>query len=251
MVQLCESDDALACGAAYFTAEGLRRGEAVVLTGTKVHIQGIRRALRSRDVDFDSAVSSGQLTVGDAHEAVQAVTVNGLPDRARFEAIAGEVLAKVSADPRFRGVRWWGEMSNVFNSLGNRRGVTLDEEIGDAICRKHQVSLLCTFQCDRFDPASYDGLLQDVCCRHSHVIHADNYGVHRHVVNRAVAEVIGELDSAMLRSLVEWKGMPGADVPSSQAALFWLREAMPERFAEVLARARLLYVPPQAEAQAS
>ena len=238
MVQLCETDDALAYGAAYFVAEGLQRGEAVVLTGTQGHLHGIRRALATRGVDAAAAERNGQLTAGDAHQAVEAVTVDGLPDRARFESIAGEILTKVGADPRFSGVRWWGEMSNVFYSLGNRRGMVLDEEIGDAICRKHGVSLLCTFQCDRLDPASYDGLLQDVCCRHSHVIHTDDYPRHRLAVNRATSEVLGALSAAELQSLFSWKGM-GCDVASSQAVLFWMREAMPRRFPEVLARVRL------------
>jgi hypothetical protein len=238
MVQLCESDEALAHGAAYFVAAGIERGEAIVLTGTQPHLAGIRRALAASGIDAEAAERNGQITAGDAHQAVEAVTVDGLPDRARFEAVAGEVLARVSADTRFPGVRWWGEMSNVYHALGNRRGMLLDEEIGDAIARAHGVSLLCTFQCDRLDPASYDGLLQEVCRRHSHVIHADDYPRHRVAVNRAIAEVIGNFGSAELQSLFAWKGMAACDLPSSQAVLFWLRETMPGHFREVLEKTR-------------
>lgn len=248
ILQLCDTDESLAFGAAYFAAEGLQRGEAVILTGTKPHVQGIRRALSGRGVDVEGVLRSGQLTVGDAHEAVEAVTVGGLPDRQRFEAVAGEVLARARADARFSGVRWWGEMSNVFHALGNRAGVLLDEEIGDALCRKYEVSLFCSFQCDRFDAAAYAGVLKDVCCRHSHVIPAEDYAGHRMAVNRAVAEVIGEISGPALQSLLSWKGLAGCDLPSSQAVLFWLRETMPAQFPEVLARARALHAPLQQQA---
>lgn len=238
IVQLCESDTALARGAALFACEGLRRGEVVVLTGTAPHLAAIKSAMDGLGTDPRPALQSGQLIEGNAHEAVEQVSVDGLPDRGRFEAVAGEVLKRARADARFSGVRWWGEMSNVFHQLGNERGVLLDEDIGDMLCRKYSVSLFCSFQCDRFDARNYDGLLQEVCCRHSHVIPAEDYAAHRIAVNRAIDEVVGPIDGAALQSLLSWEGLGGCDQPSSQAILFWVRDAMPERFAAVLARAR-------------
>jgi hypothetical protein len=43
--------------------------------------------------------------------------------------------------------------------------------------------------------------------------------------------------SRLLRSLLSWR-TPPAQMPSSQALLFWLKEAAPERFGELLARVR-------------
>jgi hypothetical protein len=56
---------------------------------------------------------------------------------------------------------------------------------------------------------------------------------HRLAVNRAIAEVLGEIRGPLLQSLLSWKGL-GCDLPSSQAQLFWVRETLPERFEEVL-----------------
>src|SRR5690349_13226922 len=155
MVQLCDGDDMLAAGAAYFLAQGIERDEAIVLTGTQPHLRLVRQALRGYGIDADALERHGQLFAGDALEAARAVMVDGRLDPGRFDAIASEVLNKAKSDPRYRGIRWWGEMSNVFNQLGMKEAVLADEDIGDAVARKHGVSLLCSFQCDRFDPASY------------------------------------------------------------------------------------------------
>jgi hypothetical protein len=56
-------------------------------------------------------------------------------------------------------------------------------------------------------------------------------------VNRAVADVIGEIKGPLLQSLRSWKGL-ACDVPTSQAVLFWIREAMPEHFDAVLSRTK-------------
>lgn len=236
-VQVCEDDDILAAGAGYFAAEGLRRGQVVVLTGTQIHLAGIRRVLGSLGVDADAAERGGQLMVGDALEAVRAVMVDDVPDRARFEAIAGEVLGKASADPRYSGVRWWGEMSNVFHQLGKKKAVAIDEQIGDDICRKHNVALLCSFQCDRFDARNYEGALQTLCRHHDHMIPAQDYARQRDAVNRAICEIIGDIEGRKLESLLSWTA-PACDLPSWQALLFWVRDTMPERFGPVLAAAR-------------
>ena len=237
IVQICDSDDVLVEGAGYFVTEGIDRGEAVILTGTQSHMHGIRRVLRSRGINVDACESRGQLVFTDAEEAVKAVLVGNEPDRQRFEDIAAQVMEPLVADTRWSGLRWWGEMSNVFNKLGLQTAVLRDEEIGDGICRKYGLSLMCSFQCDRFDPASYNGCLQDVCTRHTHVIPSDDYALHRVAVNRAVSDVIGNIRGPALQSLLTWKALQ-CELPSSQAVLFWLREEMPEYLPAVLARAR-------------
>ena len=237
IVQICDTDEVLVDGAGYFVTEGIDGGEAVILTGTPAHMNGIRRVLRSRGINPDTCERRGQLVFTDAEEAVNAVLVDGIPDRARFEAIAAQVMEPLTLDTRWSGLRWWGEMSNVFNKRGLEAAVLRDEEIGDGICRKYGLTLMCSFQCDRFDPRNYDGCLQEVCTRHTHVIPAEDYALHRVAVNRAVSDVIGDIEGPALQSLLSWKALQ-CELPSSQAVLFWLRDSMPEYLPAVLARAR-------------
>lgn len=236
IVQIYDSDDFLAAGVALFAAEGLRRGEAVLLAGTQTHLRGVHQALASHGINADAAARQGQLSIWDVHEALQAVLVDGTLDAQRFEALAGDAL-KSAARARFPGVRWWGEISNVLNLRGHAQDALRAEDLGNAVARKHGVTVLCSCLFDRFDPQGYDGMLRQVCARHSHVIPAEDYVRHRLAVNRAVAEVLGEIKGPLLQSLLSWRGL-SCDLPSSQALLFWICEALPEHFHEVLSRAK-------------
>lgn len=237
IVQLYDSDDFLASAVAFFSAEGLRRGEAVLLTGTSEHLRGVQRELSLMGVNTEAALRQGQLMVSDAARGVEAIMSDGSPNDARFEAAMIDVLARARADTRFSGVRWWGEMTNIAHQQGDDRAALRMEELADAGARKLGFSLFCSFLCDKFDPQGYEGILTEMCGKHSHVIPAQDYVRHRLAVNRAIHEVIGEIKGPLLQSLLSWKGL-ACDLPSSQAALFWIRDTMPEHFSAVLSRAK-------------
>lgn len=237
ILQLYDGDEFLAAAVAHFAAEGLKRGEAVLLTPSHEHAVGIRRALNELDVDAGLAVRNGQLMVGDVEEALRAVMVDGALHPERFNATAAAKLEHALGDPRFGGVRWWGEMTTTLCRRGERAPGLEAERLADLAAKKHGATVFCSYLCDRFDAGGYDATLTELCSIHSHVIPADDYAGHRLAVNRAIAEVVGEVKGALLHSLVSWKG-PGCHLPSSQALLFWLRETMPDQFDAVLERAR-------------
>ena len=235
IVQIYESDDFLASGVALFAAEGLRRGEAVLLTGTQAHLSIVCDRLRAHAIDADAAAADGRLTLVDAHQAVAEVVRGGTADAGRFDAGLADVLAGAAA--RRCGVRWWGEMSNVLHQQGNTSAALECERLANAAIDKYGVTIFCSYRADKFDPAGYEALLPGVCKAHSHVIPAQDYVRHRLAVNRAIHEVVGEIKGPLLQSLVSWRGLT-CDLPSSQAVLFWLRDTLPEKFREVLSRAR-------------
>jgi len=220
ILQIYDSDDFVAAAVAHFAAEGLKNGEAVVLTGTKQHLAGIDRELRSLGVELRSS----QLLREDVHEAL-----------ARASPVSS--LEEVVADPRFTGVRWWGEITNALCQRGEHEAGLAAERQGDAAAREHGATVFCSYLTDKFDPRSYDSTLMSLCCLHSHVIPAQDYVLHRRAVNRAVSEVVGDIKGTLLQSLHSWKGMT-CDLPSSQALLFWLRDTLPDQFEAVLSRAR-------------
>jgi hypothetical protein len=237
IVQIYDSENFVVGGVAAFAAEGLRRGEAVILTGTQAHLRGVEQALAAGGIDAEAAKSRGQLSLSDVDEAVRAVLVEGALDAERFQARVDDALARACADPRFSGVRWWGEMSNVLHQRGNDEDALRAEDLADAAAKSRGVTVFCSYLFDRFDPRSYDGMLRHVCGKHSHVIPAEDYVRHRLAVNRAIAEVVGDIKGPLLQSLLSWKGL-ACDLPSSQALLFWVRDALPEQFQDILSRAR-------------
>jgi hypothetical protein len=237
LAQICDNDAFLAAGAGLFATEGLSRGEVVLLTGTQCHLRDIRVAMRSHGVDVDAALARGQLVVADAEASSAALLTDGTLDAARFRAFAGTTLARTAADARFSGTRWWGETSHLLAQRGNTAAALGLEALATEVAAAHDCTFFCSYLLDRFDARAYDGILRDVCVCHSHVIPAEDYVRHRLAVNQAVAEVIGEIRGTMLQSLLSWQGLD-CELPSSQALLFWLRETHPDRFHEVLARAR-------------
>ena len=244
IVQIYDAEDFLVSGVTVFAAEGLRRGEAVVLTGTQAHLRAITGKLSAQGVDVDSATQNGALRLFDVRAAVDAVLLDGMPEAARFQAAVAPVVAH--AGRRFSALRWWAEMSNLLHQQGNAAGALAIEDLGDALAKKQGAVVFCSFLCDRFDPAGYDGLLKDLCSKHTHFIPAEDYVRHRLAVNRAIAEVVGEIKGPLLQSFLSWKGV-ACELPSSQAILFWIREVLPEQFREVLSRAKAYQLQGSAE----
>ena len=237
ILQLYDSDDFLSAAVAHFAASGLQAQEVVLLTGTRDHLASIERSLRAAGVDMAAVERNGQLMLSDVQESIVRVLTDGRLEPAEFDAVACGALEHALGDTRYTGVRWWGEVTNTLNQAGNGEAGLQAEKLGDAAAKKYGATVFCSFLCDRFDAQGYDDMLKDLCCVHSHVIPAEDYVRHRLAVNRAIAEVVGEIRGTLLQSLTSWKGL-SCDLPSSQEMLFWVREAMPDRFDAVLERAR-------------
>ncbi len=237
VLQLYDNDPFLIRAVAHFAAEGLRNGEAVVLSGTPAHLDGVRRALESDGVDAVAAVRNGQLIPSDVQDELSSIMEGRALDADRFRSASAATFERLLADGRFTGVRWWGEITTTLIAHGEREAGLAAERLGDAAAKQYGARVFCSCPCDRYDARAYDEELKELCSVHSHVIPAEDYVRHRLAVNRAISEVIGELKGSVLQSLASWRGL-GCSLPSSQALLFWLREAMPERFQAVLERAR-------------
>ncbi len=238
MLQLYDSDAFLASAVAHFAAEGLKRGEAVLLSGTREHLDAIRAGVACLGIDTLSAQRNGQLSLDDVEEQLATLVPGPVLDPQRFAGAVHSGFERARADARFTGARWWGEMTNTLHRRGDHDAGLAAERVADAAAKKHGATVFCSFLCDRYDARAYGDSLCQLCCLHSHVVPAEDYVRHRLAVNRAIAEVIGELKGSVLQSLASWRGL-SCSLPSSQALLFWLREAMPERFEAVLERARL------------
>lgn len=233
-----ENDAFLAAAVAHYAAEGLARGESVALRGTREHLDAIVRRLGELGAAPAQALRNGQLALADAHETLAAITPGGVFDERLFESGSRELLERARAGGRFGGIRWWGEMSDPSFVRGNAAAAVRLEEIVESVAREYGATVFCSVACERFDARAYDGVMLDVCRTHTHVIPAHDYAAHRIAVNRALAEVVGTISGSLLQSLASWRG-PRCELPSSQALLFWLREALPEKFEAVLERARI------------
>lgn len=239
IVQLYQDDEFYGEAIAHFAAEGLVRGEAIILVATKPHWQIISQQLRSKGIEPEDLVREGQLTLLDADETLPKFMRGNLPDGRIFKPLARSTIARARRDGKFPRVRWWGEMVNVLYVDGNPRGSTRLEEFFDEIAHEENIAIFCSFLMDKFDSRIYEGAFGNVCRTHSHVIPAADYAQHRFTVDRAIADVVGDIRGPLLQSLATWDAVP-AMMPASQALILWLKEHMPDRFDAVLERAREL-----------
>ena len=238
IVQLYQDPDFYGEAISHFAAEGLVRGESIILVATAFNWRNISGRLAHKGFDVDRLLSRGQLTVLDADQTLPKFIRNNLPDAPTFKAIARSTINNARRDGRYPRVRWWGEMVNVLYVEGNGRGSTRLEELFDEVAHEEQVAIFCSFLMDKFDKDIYDGPLGDVCRTHAHLIPAEDYSLHRDCVNKAIAEVLGAPDEKFLRSVAAAKRESPTEMPASQAALLWLRQAAPNQFGAVMELAR-------------
>ena len=239
IVQLYQDDDFYGEAISHFTAEGLARGESIILVATQPHWKNISGRLRGKGLDTERLFREGQLTLLDADETLPKFMAGNLPDGGIFKPLARQTIARARADGKFRRVRWWGEMVNCLYVDGNVAGSNRLEQFFDEVAHEENIAIFCSFLMDKYDPKIYEEAFGNVCSTHRHVIPADDYARHRMTVNRAVAEVVGEIEGPLLQSLIFWK-VGSSLMPSSQALLLWVRAHLPQYFEPVLARAREL-----------
>jgi hypothetical protein len=239
IVQLYQDDDFYGEAISHFAAEGLVRGESIILVATKPHWKNISGRLRAKGFDVDVLFRLGQLTLLDADETLPKFMAGNLPDGGIFKLLARQTIARARADGKYPRVRWWGEMVNVLWERGDAAASMHLEDLFDQLAHKHDIAIFCSFLMDKFDPKIYDEAFGNVCRTHRHVIPAEDYARYRLTVNRAIAEVVGDITGQVLQSLISWR-CGNSLMPTSQLALLWVKEHLPQHFESVLARAREL-----------
>jgi hypothetical protein len=241
IVQLYQDADFYSEAISHFAAEGIARGESIILVATQPNWQNISARMRGNGLDTEQLFRQGQLTLLDADATLPKFMAGNLPDGEIFKPLARQTIARARADGKYPRVRWWGEMVNCLYVDGNKRASHRLEQFFDEVAHEESIAIFCSFLMDKFDPRIYEEAFGNVCSTHSHVIPADDYARHRLTVNRAIADVVGDIRGPLLQSLISWSKAP-THMPSSQALLLWLKDHMPDHFVPVLARARELEV---------
>ena len=238
IVQLYQDADFYGEAISHFASEGVVRGESIIIVATGPNWANISGRLTSKGFNPAELLRRGQLVVLDADRTLPKFLVDDVPDARTFKDLAGATIEQARAGGKFPRVRWWGEMVNLLYIAGNQRGSTRLEELFDEVAHEQSISIFCSFLMDKYDPKIYDRAFADVCRTHAHIIPAEDYALHRTIVDRAIGEVIGPIEGPLLRSLVSWAHGRASGMPTSQAILLWVKDAVPTKFDDVLACAR-------------
>lgn len=165
-VQFYADDAHLACVVARLLADGLQASRPGVVIAIPEHRAAITAQLAAEGIDVDACLRAGALRMLDAREALAQFMVNGMPDRARFAATIGAVLAEAAGRPRPRVVRAYGEMVDVLWRAGHREAAIQLEVMWNELAMTRTFALLCGYHLAHVSPK---GML-NVCNQHTHVL---------------------------------------------------------------------------------
>jgi hypothetical protein len=238
VVQLYGEDDRLLIrNAGRFLAEGLKRGDGLLVIATPEHRTSLTGYLRS-ERNYSMAVLEGQLVFLDARATLNRFLVDGYPDPERFESVIGESLSRLRGRAAHTGVRAYGEMVGLLWMEGEREAAIRLEELWNRLIPEGDVSLFCSYPVDVLSPEFESEKVSGLLCSHTHLLPLDS--ALQHALDRAMDEVLGFRLQGPPLSRGNNPGMWGA-VPPAEALVLWIRSNMRGSADRILTRAREYY----------
>ncbi len=175
IVQFYEDDRFLVDIVAGFAGGGIVSGEAVIVVATREHLDAVQARLTMNAIDVGRACGTGQLALFDAHEVLETILVDGMPDVARFLAAVTRMLDATTRARPGVFLRAYGEMVDILFRRGDRRAAVALEGLWNELAREHRLSLLCSYGMRGFASADHAPDFDAICWAHTHVLPADGY----------------------------------------------------------------------------
>jgi hypothetical protein len=168
LVQVYRDESAFLDLLEQFVAGALAAGDAVVVIATAAHRSSL--AARMRGQGLAEATCNGRYLALDAADTLSRFMVDGMPDRARFEATLDAIMAP-ARHGGFR-VRAFGEMVALLWTQGFAEATLELEQLWSSFCAREGVTLFCAYP--RIGATRDLGdSLAEVCALHSRVLPAD------------------------------------------------------------------------------
>ena len=172
VVQLYGNDDQLLTkNVSRYLAEGLRRGDGLVVIATPEHTRGIvGHLVEGNSRAALDAVSEGRLVLLDAAETLERMLLDGHLDEALFRSVVGEEVAAVRARAATGCTRAFGEMVSLLWEAGRHRDAARLENLWNHLLPDSGCSLYCAYRIDLFDHPGDAAALQPIVASHDHVL---------------------------------------------------------------------------------
>jgi acetylornithine deacetylase/succinyl-diaminopimelate desuccinylase-like protein len=132
-------------------------------------------------------------------------------------------------------------MVNVLWERGNAAASMALEDLFDQLAHEQDIAIFCSFVMDNFDGEIHTRMLPRLGQNHSHLIPVEDYTRLERAVAEALREIVGPVEASVLETKLLEDYAPPFTMPSSQALLFALRQALPDVAGAVLQRSGALY----------
>jgi hypothetical protein len=167
VVQLYENDEEFLNLLEDFVLGGVVAEACVMVIATKEHLSALEQRLRNSGLNVDALRASDQFITLDAHETLSRILINGLPDRALFEELVAELMARVKATGR--KMRTFGEMVALLWEQGNYSATIMLEEFWNELLHKEAFPLFCAYPKNLFSEDA-NNELNAICKSHARLV---------------------------------------------------------------------------------
>ena len=155
----------------HFIGAPLKGGGAAIVVVTESYRDSLIPRLQAHGLDIGDAVEHRRYISLDAANTLSSFMVNGMPDRARFFKVAGDLIAE--AAKRLRGkharVVACGQCAPLLWAQGNAEAVIRLEHLWDEIAELYDVDILCEYPLGSFQGGMGSYMFDKLCGAHSAV----------------------------------------------------------------------------------
>jgi PAS domain S-box-containing protein len=167
-----QESDSLLEALSSFIGSALGAGNAALVIATKMHREGLQHRLAARGLDIPKATNEGRYLDLDAAELLSKITVEGMPDSGRFEAIVGGAIVRTKARAKTARpeIAAFGEMASLLWTEGKIEAAIRLEQLWNELATKLAFSPRCAYPVADFCDGKSGLPLIKVCAEHSAVV---------------------------------------------------------------------------------
>jgi hypothetical protein len=242
LVQLYEADAvSLTSNVGFYLSEGLRRGDGVLVIATPEHWDLFSRQIDRLGANLQSLLKNDQLVLFDAQQTLGRFMVDGQPDWRLFEGVVSAAMRQVRPANSRAGLRAYGEMVGILWKARQFAAAIRLEQLWNKLLEQSSFSLYCAYAIDVFGKEFQVGALDAILCTHTHLVPTQPNGNLETALNLSMDEILGPKADA-LRILIKANYRPSwAVMPNAEAIVLWLRQNLPDRADDIVARSRHHY----------
>jgi hypothetical protein len=169
--QFFDTDESRAKAVAAYVAEGLAKGERVLIVARPVYWATITSHLASSHIDANREIDRGRIIIKDAVDTLRRLSRNGAPDAAGFlEIIAGPVRELTELGP----LRAYGEMVDILAQRGELNHAVALEHLWTELTRAVPLTVMCGYAAAHFVSPTSHAAMRDICAAHTAVRRGDD-----------------------------------------------------------------------------
>ena len=175
-VQIYEREATLLTSLTEYVADGLWRGERVVVIATDPHRRELESRLRECGLDLASSIINRTLILHRAEETLPRIDLSREINARAFDEIIGGIVRQAAASGR--PVRAFGELVAMLCVAGRHAAALELERLWNRLANEVTFTLYCAYPADVFTPEAAD-TFNEVCRCHGRVIPVESYANRR------------------------------------------------------------------------